>query len=60
MNLIVDNEAPISRIKKFQRAVFAFSLASYYLIRSDGDRLDLFLFPGILADFILRQRGATQ
>ena len=60
MDLVVDDEAPIAGIEELESPVFALRFACDYLVGSDGDRLDLFLFAGVFAYFVFGQGGAAQ
>ena len=60
VDFVVDDEAPVAGVEKFERAVFTLRLAGDHLVGGDGDRADLLLLPGVLADLLGRERGAAQ
>jgi len=56
VHLVVDDQAPVSGVEQVEVGVYAAALGGHHLVGRDGDRPDLLLGPGVLADLLGRQR----
>ena len=57
VHLVVDDQAPVAGVEQLEVAVDALPPGRHHLVRRDGDRPDLLLGAGVLADLVLGQRG---
>ena len=60
VHLVVDDQPPVAGVEQLEVGVDALPPRGHHLVRRDGDRADLLLGAGVLADLVLGQRRAPE